>query len=164
MDHKELAAEIVKNVGGEENIKSVSHCMTRLRFILQDVQKADKDALENLKGVLGVIYAGGQYMVILGQILLPVYEHVLKDFHIADGGSIDENLDEIKEKEPLSVKTVFNEMIGYVSRRHDEGRSAFDCYIYQSGFRCNFVIFTSCCDRRCTVLLYADYCGLWCGG
>ena len=115
MDHKELAAEIVKNVGGEENIKSVSHCMTRLRFILQDVQKADKDALENLKGVLGVIYAGGQYMVILGQILLPVYEHVLKDFHIADGGSIDENLDEIKEKEPLSVKTVFNGMIGYVS-------------------------------------------------
>lgn len=42
MEYKELAAEIVKLVGGEENVKSLSHCMTRLRFILKDVKKLIK--------------------------------------------------------------------------------------------------------------------------
>ncbi len=83
MDYKQLASDIVRLVGTESNIKSVTHCMTRLRFILNDVSKADKEALQNLKGVLGVVYNGGQYMVILGQNLLPVYESVVKDHNIA---------------------------------------------------------------------------------
>ena len=82
MDYKKLAADIVENVGGPENIKIVSHCMTRLRFNLKDVSKTNKETLENLNGVLGVVYAGGQYMVILGQNLIPVYERVIKDFNL----------------------------------------------------------------------------------
>lgn len=114
MDYKQIAAEIVKNVGGPENINSVAHCVTRLRFSLKDESKANKEALENIKGVLGVISAGGQYMVVLGQNLIPVFESVVKDQHIVSGGSIDENLDK-DIKQPLTVKSVINNVVGYVS-------------------------------------------------
>ncbi len=115
MDYKQLASDIIRLVGTESNIKSVTHCMTRLRFILNDVSKADKEALQNLKGVLGVVYNGGQYMVILGQNLLPVYESVVKDHNIAADEPIDENLDGNQEKEPWSIKRVGAEILGYVS-------------------------------------------------
>ena len=73
-DAKSAAAEIVRLVGGKENINSVAHCMTRLRFVVKDLKKADQEALKKVPGVLGVIYAGGQLMVVLGKNLLPVYE------------------------------------------------------------------------------------------
>lgn len=115
MDYKKLAADIVTNVGGVENIKIVSHCMTRLRFNLKDVKKADKENLEDLDGVLGVVYAGGQYMVILGKNLLPVFEVVTKEFALQTGETVDEQLDDLKEKEPLTFKGVLNAVLGYVS-------------------------------------------------
>lgn len=116
MDYKKLAKDIVENVGGAQNVSTVGHCMTRLRFNLKDVQKANKENLEGLNGVLGVVYAGGQYMVILGQNLLPVYNHVVKDFNIKAGDTVNENLDDLsKEKEPLTVKGVLNTVIGFVS-------------------------------------------------
>lgn len=115
MDYKKLAADIVENVGGPENIEIVSHCMTRLRFNLKDVSKTNKETLENLNGVLGVVYAGGQYMVILGQNLIPVYERVIKDFNLEAGEISNENLDDIKEKQPLTLKNIGNTILGYVS-------------------------------------------------
>lgn len=54
MDYHKLAQAIVENVGGTENIKSITHCMTRLRFTLNDVSKANKEKLENLEAVVGV--------------------------------------------------------------------------------------------------------------
>lgn len=116
MDYKQLAADIVSNVGGKDNIDIVSHCMTRLRFNLKDVSKANKEVLENLDGVLGVIYAGGQYMVILGQNLIPVYERVVKDYDLKAGEASDENLDDLsKEKQPLTIKNIANNILNYVS-------------------------------------------------
>ncbi len=114
MDYKQIASEIVKNVGGSENINSVSHCMTRLRFSLKDENKANKEALESIKEVIGVVSAGGQYMVVLGKNLLPVFESVVKDFNIVNGGSVDENLDK-GIKEPLTLKSAVNTVVGYVS-------------------------------------------------
>ena len=84
-DAKSAAAEIVRLVGGKENINSVAHCMTRLRFAVKDLKKADQEALKKVPGVLGVIYAGGQLMVVLGKNLLPVYETVVKDFDLLEG-------------------------------------------------------------------------------
>lgn len=116
MDYKKLAADIVENVGGEKNIDIVNHCMTRLRFNLKDVSKANKEALEDLDGVLGVVYAGGQYMVILGKDLLPTYNAVIKDFNVTAGANVDENLDDTpKKKEPLTWKNVGSKVIGFVS-------------------------------------------------
>lgn len=116
MDYQKLAAAIVKNVGGEENIQMVNHCMTRLRFNLKDVSKADKAALEDLNGVLGVVYAGEQYMVILGQHLIPTYEAIVKNYSVTAGATVDENLDDLSQKkEPLTWKNWGSKFIGFIS-------------------------------------------------
>lgn len=115
MDYDKLASSIIEYVGGVENITFVTHCMTRLRFNLKDVKKAGKSDLENLKGVLGVVYSGGQYMVILGKNLLPVYEIITKKFDIQSGELVNENLDDLSEKEPLTMKSAGNAVLGYVS-------------------------------------------------
>ncbi|VUW91764.1 PTS system beta-glucoside-specific EIIBCA component [Streptococcus constellatus] len=116
MDYKKLAQSIITNVGGADNVTILSHCMTRLRFNLKDVSKANKEALENLDGVIGVVYAGGQYMVILGQHLIQTYDAIMKDFDITSGGSIDENLDgDLTPKEPWTWKNAGSKIIGFVS-------------------------------------------------
>lgn len=116
MDYKKLAKDIVANVGGEDNIRVVNHCMTRLRFNLKDNSKADKKKLEALDGVLGVVYAGDQYMVILGQHLLPTYDEVVNNYQVDAGENVNENLDDLsKEKEPLTLKNVGSKFIGFIS-------------------------------------------------
>lgn len=113
MDYEKLAKDIITNVGGPENIDVLSHCMTRLRFNLKDVSKVNKDALENLKGVVGTVYAGGQFMVIMGKDLLPVYEEITKNFDLETSSPTDENLD--AKKEPWTLKNAGNKIIGFVS-------------------------------------------------
>ncbi|MEG0748413.1 MAG: glucose PTS transporter subunit IIA, partial [Carnobacterium sp.] len=65
-NYQRLAENIIRYVGGEENIDSLIHCITRLRFYLKDESKTNGDAMQDLKGVLGVATAGGQYQVIIG--------------------------------------------------------------------------------------------------
>lgn len=113
LDYKQMAIDIVRLVGGSENVSSLGHCMTRLRFILKDEKKADMEAIKAIKGVLGVVFAGGQFMVILGQNLLPVYESAIKEFNLNAGTATTENLD--KEKEPLTIKSAGLAILGYVS-------------------------------------------------
>ena len=116
MDYKKLSQDIITNVGGVDNVSILSHCMTRLRFNLKDVSKANKEALENLEGVIGVVYAGGQYMVILGQHLIQTYDEIMKEYHIRSGGSIDENLDgDLSSKEPLTWRNAGGKIIGFIS-------------------------------------------------
>ena len=68
MSSTTTAAEaIVQGVGGPENIRSLTHCATRLRFELKDASKADKDALDQVPGVLGVVpQSGDRYQIIVG--------------------------------------------------------------------------------------------------
>lgn len=61
-----LARIIIQNVGGKENIKSITHCVTRLRFKLKDEAKANTDILKETEGIVTVIQGGGQYMVVIG--------------------------------------------------------------------------------------------------
>ena len=114
MDYQKLAEDIVRLVGGTGNIRSVTHCMTRLRFVVNNVDRADQKALEELDGVLGVIYAGGQLMVVLGKNLPPTYEAVVKLTGAQETAPVDENLDP-ELKEPLTVKGALMEAINYVS-------------------------------------------------
>lgn len=113
MDYHELGKEIVQDVGGPDNIESLTHCMTRLRFVLKDVSKANKDALEDIKEVIGVVYAGGQYMIILGSNLLPTFEAINKDFNLITTATVDENLDESK-KEKWTWKTIGNNILSFI--------------------------------------------------
>lgn len=77
MDYKVLAAKILENVGGRENINGVVHCATRLRFTLNDEGKAKTDVLKKTPGVLSVVNAGGQYQIIIGPDVPVVYQEVL---------------------------------------------------------------------------------------
>lgn len=75
--YDQLAASIVENVGGVENINSLIHCITRLRFYLKDESKANSAVIESLDGVISVAKAGGQYQVVIGQAVTDVYDTVI---------------------------------------------------------------------------------------
>ena len=78
MSYQELAKEILSKVGGKENIQQLTHCATRLRFVLNDNSKADTDALKKTKGVVGVAEAGGQYQIIIGSDVPNVYRPLME--------------------------------------------------------------------------------------
>ena len=71
--YQQDAAELLKLVGGKENIAAVSHCMTRMRFVLNDPAKADIPAIEALKSVKGSFTQAGQFQVIIGNTVADFY-------------------------------------------------------------------------------------------
>lgn len=78
MKYDQLAKEIIKSVGGEQNVSSLVHCATRLRFVLKDKAKADKLKLEKLEGVIAVKESGGQFQVVVGNTVPEVYQAIGK--------------------------------------------------------------------------------------
>lgn len=94
MNYKKAAKDIVEHVGGKENVESVSHCMTRLRFNLKDPKLANLDELKKIEGVVGAVYSVGQCQVILGKNLMPVFSMVTQEYDFSVGDAVDENLDE----------------------------------------------------------------------
>ncbi len=81
MNYTNLAAEILKYVGGQENVISVTNCMTRLRFQLKDSKKANVEAIKNLKGVQGAVTKNGQFQIIIGTDVSHVCEEIKKLGH-----------------------------------------------------------------------------------
>lgn len=71
-----LAKDIVKNVGGKENVAGLVHCITRLRFTLKDEGKANDEVLKAMNGVVTVMKSGGQYQVVIGNHVAEVYDDV----------------------------------------------------------------------------------------
>ena len=61
MKYKKMCEQIIRAVGGENNISSVVHCSTRLRFVLKDESKANDSEAENIDGVLQVVKKGGTH-------------------------------------------------------------------------------------------------------
>lgn len=78
MDYQKVAEQILKKIGGPENVISVVHCMTRLRFVLKDETIVNDEAVENTRGVLGVMKKGGQYQIIIGNEVNAVYKEIIK--------------------------------------------------------------------------------------
>lgn len=78
IDYNNLTKQIVEYVGGVENIKTITHCVTRLRLYLNDRNKAEDEKIKNLPGVLGVVYGNQQYQIILGEHLFPVFDNLEK--------------------------------------------------------------------------------------
>ena len=66
MKEQEVAKQILEHIGGKENIKSIEHCATRLRIIVNDKSKIDEKAIENIDGIKGQFFAAAQYQIILG--------------------------------------------------------------------------------------------------
>ncbi|PKG22746.1 beta-glucoside-specific PTS transporter subunit IIABC [Niallia nealsonii] len=76
MKYEQLAKDILANVGGRENVSSVVHCITRLRFKLKDESKANTEVLKNMDDVVTVMKSGGQYQVVIGNHVPDVYKAV----------------------------------------------------------------------------------------
>jgi len=77
-DYAAISKKIVENIGGVENIASVTHCMTRLRFVVKDEGKINDAAVKATDGVMGVVNQGGQYQIIIGNHVEEAYNEVLK--------------------------------------------------------------------------------------
>ena len=90
-DYKAMAAGIIKQAGGADNIVSATHCMTRLRLVLRDRSKFDTDAVKQVPGVLNVIIQNGEYQVVIGQDVPDLYEEVVKIDGIQAGGSVQDD-------------------------------------------------------------------------
>ena len=71
--YRDDVEQLLKLVGGKENIQAVSHCITRMRFVLADPKKADEKAIENIPSVKGTFTQAGQYQVIIGNDVAEFY-------------------------------------------------------------------------------------------
>lgn len=109
----QIAAEVLAAVGGKENVVSVTHCLTRLRFNLKDMSLPDKEKINQIKGVLGVVESGGQFQVIVGQNVPKVYNVLCEQGGFEKLDAIDENLDAPKEK--LTLKGIGSRIMNYLA-------------------------------------------------
>lgn len=87
MEYSDVAKKILDQVGGEKNIASVTHCMTRLRFILKDESIVKDDQVKAIKGVAGVMKKAGQYQIIIGNDVAKCYQELLKLGNFKDSSS-----------------------------------------------------------------------------
>lgn len=110
MKNEELARQILELVGGEENVNSVVHCATRLRFKLKDESKADTKKLENLDGVITVMQSSGQYQVVIGNNVPYVYKALLKVSQL----SSDNNNSEVVSDEKQNLFSKIIDMISAI--------------------------------------------------
>lgn len=104
--YENLAKEILENVGGKENINSLTHCVTRLRFRLKDESKANDEALKNNPGVVTVMKSAGQYQVVIGNHVPLVYADVCELAGISNGTQ------QVEEDAPQGL---FNKLIDIIS-------------------------------------------------
>lgn len=76
--YDELVNEIIKNVGGKDNILDLTHCVTRLRFKLKDESRANDDVLKNNSGIITIMHSAGQYQVVIGNHVPDVYAELIE--------------------------------------------------------------------------------------
>ena len=105
MDYKKTAEQIVENIGGKENIASLTHCITRVRFKLKDNSKASAEVVKKIPGVINVIEQGGQFQVVIGNEVEDVFNAV-QDVTGITGSTVD-----VVEKDDLKVKGKFMDRV-----------------------------------------------------
>ncbi len=106
--YTQLASDLVRLVGGRDNIISVTNCMTRLRFVLKDENSAKTDEIKAVKDVKGVVRQGGQYQIIIGTHVNAVIADVKKEAGISDG-------DEKTDMKLLKEGNVFDRIFKIIS-------------------------------------------------
>lgn len=115
--YTELAQDILDHVGGRDNVSSLKHCVTRLRFTLKDEGKADTDYLMQRDGVVTVVKAGGQYQVVIGNHVPDVYAEVLAVGGLQGAGTVDADEGDAVKKNPFDalidiVSSIFQPILG----------------------------------------------------
>ena len=110
---KKMIDEIVRLVGGTENINTAMHCSTRIRFTLKEEKKADVNALENVEGVLGAQWKAGQLQVIIGQKVGRIYEMMIEQYPMTSGGEVPDDFGEKnEEKKKFSFSAILDFLAG----------------------------------------------------
>lgn len=118
MGYQALAKEILSHVGGKENIASLIHCATRLRFKLKDNALADAEGLKAKPGIIMVVESGGQFQVVVGNHVSDVWQAVRTEAGITDDTPASS---EIKEKSSLLssaidiISAIFTPFIGVMA-------------------------------------------------
>ena len=102
MDYSKVAKEILNHIGGEKNVESATHCATRLRLVLKDEKKANKEALEKIDAVKGVFSTSGQFQVILGQgTVNKVYQALIDNNNIKSSNLSEAKKEAMKKLNPV---------------------------------------------------------------
>lgn len=104
MNYNQLAEKILHYVGGEENVESLHHCTTRLRFKLVDNSKVDRQAIQQLLGVIQVMDSAGQLQIVIGNDVNDVYRKIIKNSELMDKA-------QTKTKEKISILNYFIDII-----------------------------------------------------
>lgn len=112
--YEELADKIVGLVGGKDNIQTVTHCVTRLRFNVKNKELVDLDAVKELPGAMGAQWSGEQLQVIIGQSVGDAYDLVCKKHGLDAGGAVNEDLGDAPKKK-LSVSIVLDTIAGCIT-------------------------------------------------
>jgi PTS system beta-glucosides-specific IIC component len=109
-DYSKLASEIIAQVGGEQNVVNLYHCITRLRFKLKDVELArkNKENIQKLDGVLSVIEGNGQFQVVIGNQVADVFQTIMKNYSIQNALESDGNTEESSDKQGNIFIRFFN--------------------------------------------------------
>ena len=111
------AADIIAGIGGPDNVRSVLHCITRVRFYLKDESLADDEAVADLDGVIDVAKAGGQYQVVIGPDVVDVYDAVVAQLPDVGAGEQDADVELVERPTTLWgwVKLGFSSLIGVIT-------------------------------------------------
>lgn len=114
MNLKETAPKIIDYLGGKENIKTHTHCMTRLRFVLNDDSKVNEEALKAIKGVKGIVKQGGMFQVVIGAEVEQLYNEILPLLPDAEAQPVVDSTKEDGKKES-KVNQVFAFISGCIT-------------------------------------------------
>ena len=114
--YRELAKEIVENVGGKENILGLVHCITRLRFTLKDESRAKDEVLKAMEGVVTVMKSGGQYQVVIGNHVPEVFEDVMELTDLKEGGTeAEQKSGKFLDRAVDAVSGIFQPILGIMA-------------------------------------------------
>jgi len=115
MKYEQLAKDIILNVGGKENVSSVVHCITRLRFKLKDESKANTEVLKNMDDVVTVMKSGGQYQVVIGNHVPDVYKAVLDVSGLQAQSPVDDDGEKQKASFIDIISSIFTPVLGVLA-------------------------------------------------
>lgn len=113
MDYRKIAEDIIKNVGGKENIESLTHCFTRLRFILKEEEKANKLRIEQPEGVISVVQAGGEYQIVCGAKVEHIYDALIQ---LLDMEKLSNSINNENKQQRKSAKQIGNQLLQTITQ------------------------------------------------
>ena len=116
MDYNVIAGNILKNVGGAQNVADVTHCFTRLRIVLKNKELANKEIVEKLEGVIQVVEANGQFQVVIGTKVDKVYEAILPMVNREKGNEIKADKGSLRNRILQTISKIFTPLLSVATR------------------------------------------------